>query len=166
MDNRAFSAVHLRVFSIPAYSDIATSLTRSRCGYPVNMLLGIGPYLLAIPRAPISLELWHTWPIPRMAVRFSSVRVQTRYPFGAAIYVTMGKPEIMDWMSSLTAVRIPRRTAISFQRARAKANRAYSREACIARPRGYRRHYLQLGACSPKSGINYLSRSCPVATLS
>lgn len=67
MGNRAFS--ECGIFSIHACSNIATTLTGSRCGIsPVSMLLGIGQYLSAVSNVPISLRLWYTW--PRMAVRF------------------------------------------------------------------------------------------------
>lgn len=71
-----FQSVHLRIFSILAYSGIATSLTGSRSGipsWPVSMLLGIGQYLSAVSkRADLFEAVVH---VTAMAV--SSVRVQT-----------------------------------------------------------------------------------------
>jgi len=158
-----FRSVHLRIFNIPRVLTSRHLWQVHAVGYPVSMLLGTGQYLSAVPNVPISLG--YTWPVSRTAVPF--VRPRTNQcPFGATIYVTMGKPEIMDWMASLTIVRIPRRTAISFALVRRLTKPIPARRVSRG-PRGYRWHYLQLGVCSPKSGINYLSRSCPVvATLS
>lgn len=64
--------------------------------------------------------------------------------------------------SSLVGSTQPLFSALSSER-EGKFNHAYSCPLRVSRSRGYRdrRCYLQLGACSPKSGINYLSRSCP-----
>lgn len=120
------------------------------------MLFGISDSVFRPSRSSLGLE-----------------RTAVFYGNSARIYAMMGKPEIggldilRDWIplspsSSLVGSTQPLFSALSSER-EGKFNHAYSCPLCISRSRGYRdrRCYLQLGACSPKSGINYLSRSCP-----
>lgn len=78
-------------------------------GYPVSVLHS------AVPFGRTCRSLWGCGTRGRYREwQCGFVRPRTnRCPFGATIYVTMGKPEIVDWMSSLTVVRIPRQSLFS-----------------------------------------------------
>lgn len=120
-------------------------------GYPVSMLFNIGQRSLSqreVSRGCRSLQGGIRDHIGNVHPRANQCSLSAR------IYVTMDKPEIMDWTFSADPARFFRQIRSLLSCKDSKKKRAYSHEA--RKPRGY----LQLREHVPKSGINYLSRSC------
>lgn len=100
-----------------------------------------------------SREVVDLFRVEYVIISATSIRVRTNVHFAREFMWRWTNRKSWTERSPQTLRGSFDRFAVSF-RAKIKKKRAYSHEAC--KPRGY----LQLGEHVPKSGINYLSRSC------